>query len=543
MLLTSLPPSPSLLGTIPFFLFDGLADDRDVGSEARLSPWTLAALTAAVFLLLFSRSMSRFMDLDEHQFVAPPLLLNQDGLLPYRDYPYFHMPNLVFLYAVVLQWLPYKLLAARTVSVLCGTATVMLLFGTGWNWLTGFTRRQRWLWAGGICAIYLCSRLFTYTDGWAWNHDSAVLCATGAVLAYSRGLQVVRWRWFAFAGFLMGLAIGIRLSFGLMFVPMGLCLLFVPSKLSWRQRWVSLGVAAIAANLALAPAWYFLLTCPDQFIFGNFDYPRINTLFYREITTKCLSLSDKIGYFGKSFFSDPGNACLLLGFGGAVFAAMKKLRAWGDPAAHMGVLLIVLFPFLWAGVLGPSPTHYQYQYMLLPIMTLAIFAAIAAHAIRGNAAPRAWRVWIVCGIVATVGTGLPRWYWPAYNLPFVSEWVPVQVHHKGMWVSAHVPPGARVLTIDPMVPLEAGVEIYPDYAVGRFIVLAGEVTNAAERQRYHLTYSEQLDRLFREHPPGAIFTDARTAQDAQPLMDHIHNWRVFEFPTPDGAAKVWQSPP
>jgi hypothetical protein len=36
---------------------------------------------------------------DEHQFVAPSVLLLREGLLPYRDYPFFHTPNLVFVFA------------------------------------------------------------------------------------------------------------------------------------------------------------------------------------------------------------------------------------------------------------------------------------------------------------------------------------------------------------------------------------------------------------------------------------------------------------
>jgi len=32
--------------------------------------------------------------LDEHQFVAPPVLLADEGALLFVDYPYFHMPTL-----------------------------------------------------------------------------------------------------------------------------------------------------------------------------------------------------------------------------------------------------------------------------------------------------------------------------------------------------------------------------------------------------------------------------------------------------------------
>lgn len=74
---------------------------------------TWLVLTPLVFLLLFSRNMTRELDSDEQLFVAPPALVHQTGLTPYIDFPYFHMPNLLLVYAWVTGWSPYKLLAAH----------------------------------------------------------------------------------------------------------------------------------------------------------------------------------------------------------------------------------------------------------------------------------------------------------------------------------------------------------------------------------------------------------------------------------------------
>ena len=155
--------------------------------EPTPSRWTMAGLGTVVFLLLFSRSMTRDLDLDEHQFVAPPLLLLQEGARPYADYPYFHMPGLVYVYAGLFRCSPYPLLTARFLSVVCGMATVLLLFGAGWRIVRrGNDRRTCWVVAGGLAAVFMTSRLFTYTSGWAWNHDTAVLCALGAYLFHAR---------------------------------------------------------------------------------------------------------------------------------------------------------------------------------------------------------------------------------------------------------------------------------------------------------------------------------------------------------------------
>src|SRR3982751_2501664 len=62
-----------------------------VGGLVRASIVFLPLLLSLLGLSLFKR-----LDHDEHQFIASAALLARRGLLPYRDYPYFHMPHMVF---------------------------------------------------------------------------------------------------------------------------------------------------------------------------------------------------------------------------------------------------------------------------------------------------------------------------------------------------------------------------------------------------------------------------------------------------------------
>ena len=50
-----------------------------------------ALITVSLFAIAMCRGLSR----DEHQFIAAGALLATEGLLPYRDFPYFHVPNLI----------------------------------------------------------------------------------------------------------------------------------------------------------------------------------------------------------------------------------------------------------------------------------------------------------------------------------------------------------------------------------------------------------------------------------------------------------------
>src|SRR5260370_25182497 len=176
------------------------------------------------------------------------------------------------------------MLTACMLSVVCGMATFPLLFGAGWRTVArGNARRMCWVVGGGLTAMFLTSRLFTYTSGWAWNHDSAVLCAVMAYLFQVRGLRSGRVVPFAAAGFLLAVATGIRLSFAFCFVPFAVSLVFGGALMSAPRRAGALAGAALASCRAFLPVWVFLLEAPRAFIFGNLEYPGLNTLFYQSL--------------------------------------------------------------------------------------------------------------------------------------------------------------------------------------------------------------------------------------------------------------------
>ncbi|MEM8524538.1 MAG: hypothetical protein AAGG68_07835 [Bacteroidota bacterium] len=71
------------------------------------------------FAILLAQAIAYAMlihiDRDEHQYLASGYLLVKEGLLPYLHYPYFQLPNITLLYA---------LLAAATDYLLFGSITL-----------------------------------------------------------------------------------------------------------------------------------------------------------------------------------------------------------------------------------------------------------------------------------------------------------------------------------------------------------------------------------------------------------------------------------
>src|SRR5829696_8613130 len=93
----------------------------------------LVSVAAVIFLgaalvLVWGLNMRRGLNHDEHQFVASAALIARNGLLPYRDFPYFHVPTLSFLYTLLFGATDYLLLSARSFSILCSWLTLVLIF-------------------------------------------------------------------------------------------------------------------------------------------------------------------------------------------------------------------------------------------------------------------------------------------------------------------------------------------------------------------------------------------------------------------------------
>ena len=445
------------------------------------------------------------------------------------------MPTLVYLYAGLMAWLPNPLLVARLLSVLCGTAMLTLLAGVGWGLFADRPLRERWLLALSVPALIAGCRLFTYTNGWSWNHDAATLSALLAFWCHVRGLKRGSVPWFALAGGFVGLAVGIRLSFALIFVPFAVSLLLSRSSMTVRSRAAALGLAVVGATLALTPAWVLFYSYPEQFLFGNLGYPRLSTEFYRATQATAMTVPGKVYHCFQTFLTDPGNAAL------AVFAVFSAYRQIVTRSSRYGAevwLLLGLMPALIVGAMGPTPTQYQYYFMLLPFLGLLILYRLAGEP-RDARAYQSGTRWLVGAAVVVTAIGLPRWYWGAVYLPVPSRWVPVQMQEVGEWVRARTPGDDRVMTIDPLIPLQAGRSVEPDYAVGRFILLVDRFADAGMREKYHLLGREELPRHLADRPPSALFLDSRVAGDAEPLLAYARREGFREIAHPGGKFVLW----
>jgi hypothetical protein len=477
----------------------------------RVKSFVLALAVFGLFVVVFSLSFSRAIragsNHDEHQFIASAELLADQGLLPYRDYPYFHLPNLVFVYGLLYSFTEFKLLTARLISAVCVTAAAGLLYLFS---LSSFRKLSlpagHWVGAGSVL-LFVASPLIAYTGTFAWNHNLAMLLALLAFLLHWQGPRRERpGLWIFFSGLCLGLAIGTRLSFASALVPFAAVLYFYPGPHSPVGVFKRLGIFGAGLLISLVPVLLLFVAAPQQFIFGNFTYASLNT-FYREEAgffgpPNPMTNAEKFFYFWDFVLPQPGNllslvAILFLGFTPLLAEVWQHKGSLFEP-----VFLLLMAPFVAWGALLPSPAWYQYYAAPLPFAIAAVVYGIAVL-IRRHPPGRAWVVALFLQLVLIASLYQTNDYRRITFLLHPEAWWPLKVHDLGVQV-AELSAGEDVLTLAPIYPLEGGASIYPEFATGPFAWRTASLLAPAERAALSLVSDQALEKFLENRPPGAI---------------------------------------
>lgn len=528
-------------------------------------------------LLLVGVNMRRGLNHDEYQFVASGYLIAKAGLLPYRDFPYFHVPGLSLLYAALFQVTAHLLLAARLVSVGGGWLLALMLWALTLVELRHATVGVRLTAAVGVLLLLIAAPMFIYTSGRAWNHDLPMVLMMGALWLFDRvwgaerpgvanprlpaqtgssrlGLAGAGWQPALMGcGLLLGLATAIRLSFAFALLALGLAILAMPKR-SWQwRRWALLNFACGGVVGAL-PALWFLGQSPAVFLFGNLTYIGLNTQYYHSLVPPPLSMTlvGKLTFLGQLLRSQPANALpflALLVTGGWAWRAQTVVVSW----RRLQPVMLLFVGMLVSGLVA-TPSQTQYFYPLWPLTIFAIVLLVGGMSQQGSGAGvgNAWSMrWpalllLSAGVLAA---GLSRSpYQDGLEIVFSPrEWYPNKLHARGQWVRTLVEagdgPAKTVLTVAPIIPAEGGVAIYPELATGPFAWRVAPLLSATDRQRYQLFTPDELIAQLAVTAPRALLVGLENDDVAleTPLVTWAQRQGYVPLALPDEGT-LWVSP-
>jgi hypothetical protein len=469
----------------------------------RLGPAALDLLTLGLAAgLAFTQAMVEVLSHDEHQFVAAGWLLGEEGLLPYRDFPFHHLPNLALLYAVLGRLTPALLLNARLLSAAFGLGTAVLLYAYARRSLRGLGIWAEWALASCAVLALVLSPLFRYTSGRAWNHALPSLLSLAALwfhLAAGRSERPGRW---LASGLLLGAAVGARASFLALLVPFG-WFAYRSEGLAGGTGRRGLLYSLAGTFVGLAPALLFAAIAPRHFVYGNFIYPLQNAQYRRLLQhDDAMTLPSKLGYFSEEVLLDPPHLLLAAAGIGLAWRALRgrpREREPG-PARNETWLAAASSAALLVGGLIPTPSWYQYFYAPLPFALLALVTSLPRALPSPRAALASAGLFAGALVIMRAGSlgelGL---------LARPDDWEPLRVHRLGQAVRAQVG-GGPILTVAPIVPLEGGLEIYPAFATGSLTWRVSPFMAAAARQEYGVIAPADLAAYLEAEPPSAILT-------------------------------------
>jgi len=500
---------------------------------------SVGAFVSYSMLVCVWYAVSAALSHDEHQFLASAFMAAH-GLLPYRDFAYFHMPALVFLYEpLFLTAQPF--LAARLFVGLCAGVVCLAVFRTALVLFPDGSRAARIATAIAAVILLMQAPLFRYGTGAVWNHAPATAFAVLAFLFHCRGLEKrSSAAWSFWSGMFLGLAIGIRLSIA----PLAAPFLFVifglgaGSRREKTRRALAFAAGGILSNLGTL---WLLARYSADFLFGNLTYPALQTLYYRrETAAPVITLAAKARDLFAAEFSRSGDLFLVLVAGyGLGLLALDRFRHRARPRSEL-LFLVMLAPFLLAGIWAPSPPQYQYYFVALPFLIL--FALYAFADLRVPALASAGRLLLgVIALVSVIGGALPLGPATARALLSPRAWPAVRVQVEAEQIHSMVGSQSNrgpVLTLSPAYAVSAGLPIYKEFVTVPFAWRVSGLVDPSVAAARHLPTLAGVGELIRSTRPRAILTGREEAVLEAPLNRAAEQAGYRRFVTPAGIV-VW----
>lgn len=498
-------------------------------------PISLLLLGVFAALVLFARTTDRALNHDEHQFLAPAALLAREGAVPYKDYPLFHLPNLVYVDASLIRLGLSPVWAGKTSSLVATLGLVLLLATVARG---AANSRDQLILPPLVVLLLLADPLFAFTTGKTWNHETSAACVLVAVFSISRGISRHSSTWIGCGGAFAGLAIGFRLTAAPVAAALALCCLLLPAA-NWGRRLRLAGLFAVAATVASAPSLILFVSAPEQFLFGNLEFPRLRLLDPdNERVRKTANWLRKLRYFFKEVILPSW----------PLFAAyiLVHVRKQGPrPTAHSpeayasatcGVALL-------GALLGCfAPTRYQYQhfYVLVPLLVFGV--AVGLRRATLGATRCVFLLALVSAAIScwNVKGTLRTFYGTLADLHRPQEWFPAKAEYTGGEIADHVPLG-RVLTLAPVWPLEGNLRVYPEFATGVFAWRSAHLVPHKRRQRLGVVAPADLEAFLEAEPPAAILTGVEEESAELPLVQYAQR-RQFKKVNLSKRRVLWLPP-
>lgn len=472
---------------------------------------TAAALLTWWVLLALSRPLSH----DEHMYVSAGALAGER--LPYRDFAYLQMPYLPYVYRVFFAALPERdwWIAGRMISLAAGIVSACCILRIGRKASGSDTVAMLGL------VFFATHHLVLFVLPLARNHVPASACVLVAYACWLRGTLSPRAGWWNLcAGSLSGCAVGLKLTTA---VP-ALALLGLAAWHAGGRKTRRAAIAVLASHLlglaaALAPA--FLVMCAagwETAFFNNYGYHRVNAE-WREATNPrdATQVMDKLRDAGKVLISGSGAALLSALAVSCAVARMTKEQQRPVDQTRKNILIsasVLTVASLLASLM-PAPFQRDYLATAIPFLVTLTVGLLPRERFVASRAFRRCMIGLVAVNAAVAGIASVR------HLRYLTDnaaATPMTLRKAADEIAQALADrgsgAARIATLAPILPLSAGLDIYPELATGPFLYRVGDEIDPMLLRTYVGTSSMLIQSLLDEDPPAGILVGMEPRLDA-----------------------------
>ncbi|MCP4609796.1 MAG: hypothetical protein GY845_13900 [Planctomycetes bacterium] len=490
------------------------------------------AFFVAVGVILLGTNMQRGVSHDQHQFVVSGKLLQTKGLLPYKDYVHNHLPNLIFIYAALFKFTEHLVFSARLFSVTCSVLLLGILF---W-YVSGVFKKNsclsRFLLGSASVVLLVTDQLFMKTSGRMWNHDLSMLLVITALVFQVRASKTKRVTiYVVLSGILLGLGTGTRTTCAAFLLPFVLSILFLPGIKAFQEKLKLIVLFLLGFFVALLPSFILFLMAPENFVFGNIAFRQLNIEYFQEMGSLPAGnflywIPGKLRDIADIFIHR--SPIVALAFIICLFPTRSTTSFFRKRRSFELSFLLILIVFAMASGFLSTPSHAQYYYPAIVFMVIASLEGLAFW--QNDKKPKLRLQLLTCLLVLAALSFCKTTYTNIGILASRQNWEAQKVHDQGVRVARLTSKG-KVLTLAPIIPLEGGAEIYPEFVNGPFVWSIGHLMSEDYRERTRVVVGKDLETWLRGDPPAGILVGYE-GDEEKPLEQYArqHGYTPVELP-------------
>ncbi len=475
---------------------------------------------------------------DEHMYLAAARLADDHVL--YRDFAFLQTPYMVYLYRCWSGLLPNAglLMSARLLQLLLAVLTWSLLCRVCFR-----LSRSGWLTAALLWLLF-SSAILRSDLHFARNYQLPLLLTLCAVALLERTVsRAVPGRLALFAaGFCLGLAVGVKLTFALPALAFGLAVLVLGGTA--RLRLIRIAALALGGVLAMLPMLaLFWRAGWERVRFGLWEYHRLNTVWRQagnfdhgmDAAGKArMGLGQLLEITNLSVLLLVAALALLLVSARRALPARERAKIVMLSIMAAAALLLYLLPTpAWIWYLGPL-------WLLLTLLAAELFGGLADPA--GRRRIGVLTVVLVCFSLLvnfsrdaqSLGMALDNGQRTVRRLRQDSLALARLLRHRGLT--------GPVATLRPLIALEAGLPVYDELASADFAYRVGDLIAARRRQNLRISSAGAIYDLLEGRPPAAIVCGFDSKLE-EPLLRFARDHAYRPDRLLAGGGRVYLKPP